>query len=135
MIALPGTVRKDILKIEHDDNHCGVTAAQAINIGGMVAGILPPQRYVQRCRKCAEIKNVWRRRIRSYPNEMETWSRVHMDNANIINMGLFLILVNALSWWPEVVKIIDRKTTRINQILIYLFRNGVPKALVSDNQT
>ena len=48
-------------------------------------------------------------------------------------MGLFLILVDSVSGWPEVIKVANRKAATIKQILRTIFsRNGVPKTLVSD---
>ena len=53
---------------------------------------------------------------------------------HIRDIGLFLILVNSFSSWPEVIKVRDRKATTVRQILRTIFaRNGVPKTIVTDN--
>ena len=57
-----------------------------------------------------------------------------MDHAHVNGIGLFLILVDSFSGWPEVIKVKDRKPVTIQQLLREIFlRNGVPKTLVSDN--
>ena len=55
-------------------------------------------------------------------------------SGHIRDIGLFLILVDSFSGWPEVIKIRDRKATTVRQILRTIFaRNGVPKTIVTDN--
>ena len=57
-----------------------------------------------------------------------------MDHAHIRDIGLFLILVDSFSGWPEVIKVRDRKATTVRQILRTIFaRNRVPKTIVTDN--
>ena len=57
-----------------------------------------------------------------------------MDHAHIQDIGLFLILVDSFSGWPEVIKVRYRKATALRQIVRTIFaRNGVPKTIVTDN--
>ena len=57
-----------------------------------------------------------------------------MDCAHVKDVGLFLILVDSFSRWPEVIKVVDRKVTTIKQILRTIFsKNRAPKTLVLDN--
>ena len=67
-------------------------------------------------------------KIYSSPNAKERWDQVHIDNAHVKGMELFLILVDSFSGWPEVNKVADRKATTIEQILSSTFSKiGVPK--------
>ena len=60
--------------------------------------------------------------------------REYMDHAHITGVGLLSILIDSFSGWPEVIRVRDKKNSRIQQILRVISSiNGVPKALVSDN--
>ena len=82
-----------------------------------------------------EIKTFKQTKIHTWPKEGASWTRVHMDQAYIQDIGLFLILVNSFSVWPEVIMVRDRKAaTAVRQILGTIFaRNGVPKTIVTDS--
>ena len=49
-------------------------------------------------------------------------------------MGLSITLVDSFSGWPEVIRVPEKKSSMIEQILRIIFsRNGITKTLVSDN--
>ena len=57
-----------------------------------------------------------------------------MDLASITRVGLLLIQVDSFSGWSEVIRVPDKKTFTIKQILrVTFFRNSIPKSMVSDN--
>ena len=59
---------------------------------------------------------------------------MHIDHASIERVGLFFILVDAFSGWPEVIKVNNREVLTVKTVLQSVFsRNGVPEVLVSDN--
>ena len=59
---------------------------------------------------------------------------MHMDHASIQGVGLFLILIDAFSGWPEVIKVNNREALTVKTVLQRVFsRNRVPEVLVSDN--
>ena len=65
---------------------------------------------------------------------IKPWSRVHMDHGQVPGIGLFLIVVDAYSGWPEVVVVPNRRAETVRRVLQMIFsRNGVPHTLVSDN--
>ena len=65
---------------------------------------------------------------------MESYSQVHMDHEYITGVRLLLILVDSFSGWPKVIRVPDKKSSTIKQILRdILSRNGIPKTLVSEN--
>ena len=56
-----------------------------------------------------------------------------MYHAYITIVGLLLILVDSFSGWPEVIRVSDKKSSTIKQILRVIFsRNGILKPLVSE---
>ena len=56
-----------------------------------------------------------------------------MDHAYITGVGLLLILVDSFSVWPKLIRVPDKKSSMIKQILRVIFsRNSIPKTLVSD---
>ena len=55
--------------------------------------------------------------LHSWPRESKPWSRVHMDHAYITGVKLVLILVDSFSGWPEVTRVLDKKSSTIRQIL------------------
>ena len=55
-----------------------------------------------RCPKYTEIKTF--KKIHTWLKEGAPWTRVHMDHTHIRDIGLFLILVDSFSGWPEVIK-------------------------------
>ena len=136
LLVPPQSMRKEIIKSVHDDTHCGIIATQKrlrleVWWPGYVRDV---QDYVDKCPKCKEIKDFTPQSTHKWPSEGEPWNRVHMDHAHVNGIGLFLILVDSFSGWPEVIKVKDRKPITIQQVLRVIFsRNGVPKTLVSDN--
>ena len=65
---------------------------------------------------------------------MEPWSRVNMDHVYITVMGLLLILIDTFSGWLEVIRVPEKKSSSIKQILRVIFsRNDIPKTMVSVN--
>ena len=57
-----------------------------------------------------------------------------MAHAYITEVGLLLIPVDSFSGWPEVIRVPDKKTSTIKQILSVIFsRKRHTKTLVSDN--
>ncbi|CAG2187289.1 unnamed protein product [Mytilus edulis] len=62
------------------------------------------------------------------------WDRVHIDFAGPFLGSMFLIMVDAHSKWPEVIKMknITSEST-INVLRTIFSRNGIPSRIVSDN--
>jgi len=57
-----------------------------------------------------------------------------MDHGYEHKIGLFLIVVDSYSGWPEVVRVSNRSAENVTHVVRTIFaRNGVPKTLVSDN--
>ncbi|XP_048775178.2 uncharacterized protein K02A2.6-like [Ostrea edulis] len=62
------------------------------------------------------------------------WDRVHIDFAGPFLGSMFLIMVDAHSKWPEVIKMSTTTSASTIDVLRTVFaRNGLPATLVSDN--
>jgi transposase InsO family protein len=62
------------------------------------------------------------------------WSRLHVDYAGPIGGFMYLVLVDAYSKFPEVVKMKSTTSTSTINVLRSIFsRQGLPEVLVSDN--
>lgn len=136
LLVPPPTLRKKILEAAHGDIHCGVIATRnRLRREAWWPGYCQDvEQYVNRCAKCKEIKPIQQKSLHTWPVETEPWSRVHMDHGNVPGLGLFLILVDAATGWPEAVRVRDRSAKTVMTVLRTIFaRNGVPKCLVSDN--
>ncbi|XP_040158056.1 uncharacterized protein K02A2.6-like [Anopheles arabiensis] len=69
-----------------------------------------------------------------WPKTTKPWERVHIDYAGPVDGAYFLIVVDAFSKWPEVMKTITTTTTATISMLRSIFaRFGMPEKLVSDN--
>ena len=93
------------------------------------------EQFVNNCDECSQIKSTPRNTEDKWPEETVPWTRrVHMDDAVVPNVGLFLILVDTRSGWPEVIKVKDRSAeTTVNALRVVFSRQGIPLTLVSDN--
>lgn len=60
------------------------------------------------------------------------WKRIHIDYAGPLLGKMFLVVVDALSKWPEVIMSTSEQT--INALQSLFARVGLPEQLVSDNE-
>ena len=136
IIVLPQILRKNIIKSVHDDIHGRVAVTQrSLRLQAWWLGYYKDvEEHIRRCPKYMEIKTSKQTKMHMFPKERAPWTRVYMDHVHIQDIGLFLILVDSFSGWPEVIKVMDRKATTVRQILRTIFaRNGVSKTIVMDN--
>ena len=74
--------------------------------------------------------------LHPWPKPSEPWQRLHIDYAGPIEGQYFLVIVDALSKWPEIISTKSITTQQTIQILLYVFaRYGLPEVVVSDNGT
>ncbi|XP_055921606.1 uncharacterized protein K02A2.6-like [Eupeodes corollae] len=92
---------------------------------------------IQNCNNCASAaKMPTKTLLQPWPTPTEPWERLHLDYAGPIEGNYFLVLVDALSKWPEIVVTKSITTQRTLEILSEIFsRFGLPKTIVSDNGT
>ena len=135
VIVPPPEVRSKFIAAVHNDIHGGVkTTINRLKLEAWWPGMYKDvERAVVNC-KCQETRDPTNKSLHKWPEETGAWERVHMDHAFIPNIGIVLIMVDAYSGWPEVVRVNDRHARTVQNVLRTVFsRNGVPMALVSDN--
>lgn len=95
------------------------------------------EQFVKSCSKCAiHGKSPIKTDLQSWPLPNKPWERLHIDYAGPFKNYYFLIVVDALSKWPEVVKTSSTTSTKTINILESIFATfGYPETLVSDNGT
>ncbi|XP_049283851.1 uncharacterized protein K02A2.6-like [Anopheles funestus] len=72
----------------------------------------------------------------SWPDASAPWQRVHIDYAGPINGDYFLLIIDAFSKWPEIVKTSSTTSASTIAVLRSIFaRFGLPITIVSDNGT
>uniref|UniRef100_A0AAG5DP56 RNA-directed DNA polymerase n=1 Tax=Anopheles atroparvus TaxID=41427 RepID=A0AAG5DP56_ANOAO len=70
----------------------------------------------------------------AWPKPLGPWNRVHIDYAGPLDGVYFLVIVDAFSKWPEIVKTASTSAHATIAILRGIFaRHGSPITLVSDN--
>ncbi|XP_062704520.1 uncharacterized protein K02A2.6-like [Aedes albopictus] len=90
---------------------------------------------VRNCQECAAVaKTDTKTKLESWPVPEKPWQRVHVDFAGPVNDTYYLVLVDSLSKWPEVVPTKRITSEATIAILRKIFsRFGMPEVLVSDN--
>ena len=134
-IYVPPEVRNSVIKKAHCLSHPGINATNNIMKNSVwwpaMRGEI--ETYIRKC-DCQNATPPKNDKVFEWPQESKPWSRVHMDHAQIPNVGLVLILVDSMSAWPEVVRVSDRSTRECKKVIQEIFsRLGVPNTLVSDN--
>ena len=76
----------------HDDIHGGVAATQRrLRLKAWWPGYCKDvEDIIRRCPKYTEIKTFKQTKIHTWPKEGAPWTRIHMDNAHVRDIGLFL---------------------------------------------
>lgn len=91
----------------------------------------------RKCQACAAAaKAPTKVPLAAWPTPAGPWERVHADYAGPVNGQMYLIMVDAFSRWPEVVRMSRATTeTTITAIGSACARLGVMETLVTDNGT
>nr|XP_049464993.1 uncharacterized protein K02A2.6-like [Anopheles coluzzii] len=91
--------------------------------------------YVATCELCAAAAKSPPQAIPApWPKPSGPWQRLHVDYAGPIQDAYFLVVVDAFSKWPEIIKTSTTTTRATVAILRGLFaRFGMPLTIVSDN--
>lgn len=135
-VIIPDKLRKQVLTQIHE-GRLGVVKMKAVARSfvwwpGIDKEI---EELAKGCNGCQQIQNDPKV---APPNTWEwpskPWDRVHIDFAGPFLGSMFLIMVDAHSKWPEVIKM-KRTTTEntINVLRTVFSRNGIPSRIVSDN--
>ncbi|XP_058116009.1 uncharacterized protein K02A2.6-like [Anopheles ziemanni] len=91
--------------------------------------------YVKTCHACAVAsKSSPREKPVSWPATKKPWERIHIDYAGPVDGDYFLVMVDAHTKWPEVVRTCSTTTKATIAMMRGIFaRFGYPETLVSDN--
>ena len=93
------------------------------------------EQQVSKCETCQAMrKEPPKAQIHPWSYPAKAWSRVHIDYAGPVNNAMYLVIVDAYSKFPEVVKMSTTTSIATIQVLREIFaRYGLPEILVSDN--
>uniref|UniRef100_A0A914HTM2 RNA-directed DNA polymerase n=1 Tax=Globodera rostochiensis TaxID=31243 RepID=A0A914HTM2_GLORO len=136
-VIIPAELRQRILKALHF-THPGMVrmkslARQFVYWPRITTDIV---RWVRNCPDCAfAAKAPPKVPLRPWPSAGAIYERLHMDFAGPCSGGFkYLVVVDAHSKWPEVIKINATSAPFLITQLTWLFsRYGFPKEIVSDN--
>ena len=95
------------------------------------------EQCIRQCIKCQAFKNdPARAPLHPWETPNQSWERVHIDFAGPFKGKMWLIIIDALSKWPEVIPMMSTDSNKTVEVLRSLFaRYGLPKTIVTDNGT
>ena len=135
-VVIPSILQKDIL-CELHSNHPGIVRMKALarlhiwwpNIDSAI------EVMVSNCTNCKlKSVNAPSSPVNPWIWPTKPWSRIHIDYAGPFLGEMFLVVVDAHSKWPEVVRVSSATTeTTINALRFLFSSHGIPEVLVSDN--
>ena len=135
-VIIPKKLQKQVLGQIHE-GHLGVVKMKALARSFVWwPGIdMDIEQLAKECNGCQQHQNAPRGApLNAWEYPSKPWDRVHIDFAGPFLGSMFLIMVDAFSKWPEVIKM--NKTTSestINVLRTVFSRNGLPSRIVSDN--
>lgn len=91
--------------------------------------------FVKMCSKCALFsKSPTKTLLHSWPTPTNVWERLHIDYAGPFKNTYFLVVIDAYSKWPEIIRTNTTSSSKTTAILASVFaRFGSPLQIVSDN--
>lgn len=136
-VVIPSKHRKAILNELHD-GHPGI---QRMKLLARMKCYWPKmcndiESYVRTCNECSEVAPAPRKcLLKPWPTPAAPWTRLHIDYAGPISGFWYLVIVDALSNWPEIFKVTATTSTKTIECLVEeaFARQGLCKTIVSDN--
>ncbi|XP_055615172.1 uncharacterized protein K02A2.6-like [Toxorhynchites rutilus septentrionalis] len=137
-LVLPSVLRKKVL-VELHKGHPGIERMRSLARQYVYWPHIDKdiERLVQTCNECSSVAKTDRKtNLESWPVPEKPWQRLHLDYAGPMDGWYFLILVDAYTKWPEVVRTKDITSAATIRILHDISaRFGSPETLVTDNGT
>ncbi|XP_015261180.1 PREDICTED: uncharacterized protein K02A2.6-like, partial [Gekko japonicus] len=135
-VVVPDKLRNRVLESLHE-GHPGMVHTKALARGyvwwpGLDKEI---EDWVRVCSQCQQVRP---EPPQAPPQRWESsgkpWARLHLDFAGPFQGNMFLIVVDAMSKWLEVVRMKTTTSLAVIHALRHLFAtHGLPDVLVSDN--
>ena len=135
-VTIPSTLRREVLSMLHNE-HMGISKTKSLaryyvwwpkideDIETLIKECEPCQ--VNRNEPEKHSSHTW-----EYPGG--PWQRIHIDFCGPFRGQMYLVIVDAYSKWPEVIRMSSTTSQDTIKILFSLFaRHGLPHKLVSDN--
>lgn len=136
-VVIPTTLQKRMLK-EFHVGHPGISRMKSL----MRSFVFWPnmdkdiEEKVRECRGCALAMKAPPTQFGSWAKPDRPWSRIHLDFAGPLDGFYYLIVIDSLSKWPEVLKCKTPTSEATINFLYELFtRFGVVDCIVTDNGT
>jgi transposase InsO family protein len=135
-VLIPDELRKAVLNELHD-THPGITRMKRLARSYVWWPKLDEdiEKLVNQCNICQSMRaDPPKSQVHPWVFPSRPWSRVHIDFKGPVGGKTYLVLVDAYSKFPEVVKMTSTTTTATLAVLRDIFsRQGLPEVLVSDN--
>ena len=135
-VIIPKSLQLSVLKELHS-THLGMTRMKELARSYIWWPNLNVQieQEVSKCETCQAIRNEPpKAQIHPWSFPTKAWPRIHIDYAGPVNSAMYLVIVDAYSKFPEVVKMSSTTSIATIQVLHEMFaRYGFPEILVSDN--
>ena len=135
-VIIPESLRKRVLNTLHDA-HQGIVKMKALARGYIWWPKIDVdlENVTKSCDKCLQARpNPKLVPLHPWERPGRAWERVHIDFAGPFMNDMFLIVVDAYSKWPEVVRMNTTTSSATINVLRTIFsRYGYPEQLVSDN--
>ena len=135
-LVVPSSLQEKVLQELHD-THPGMSRMKALarsyvwwpNIDSHI------ERTVSSCSTCQSMRSAPpTAQIHPWIFPARPWSRIHVDFAGPISGCMYMVVVDAYSKFPEVVKMTNTTAqTTITALRDIFSRHGLPEILVSDN--
>ena len=135
-VVIPTSLQKEVLKELHE-THPGITKMKALARSYVWWPKIDVdiERMVSLCKVCQSMRsNPPSAPVHPWTFPSHPWSRLHVDFAGPVAGRMYLVLVDAYSKYPEVVKMNATTSSATISVLREVFsRQGLPEILVSDN--
>ncbi|KAL5250031.1 hypothetical protein ACHWQZ_G015941 [Mnemiopsis leidyi] len=135
-VVIPTKLRPTVLEMLHL-THVGMTGMKMLarsyvwwpNLNADI------ERLVKTCKDCKKYsKSAQKVTEHPWSRTSGPWQRIHMDFAGPFQGYMWLLIQDAYSKWPEIVKMTSTTAPALTRVLRDIFsRTGIPYAAVSDN--
>ena len=135
-VAVPSSLRNEVLAELHE-THPGMTRMKGLSRSYVWWPKIDSdiEKTVSTCLVCQKIRSEpVQAPVHPWTFPSKPWSRIHIDFAGPISGTTYLVVVDAYSKFPEVVKMTSTTSTAtVNALRDIFSRYGLPEIMVSDN--